>query len=290
MRRSAPTPTRPAARELPVARVAVDVPLAHLDRTFDYTVREDQSPAAVPGVRVRVRFAGQDVSGYLLERAAESEHVGRLTPLRAVVSAEPVLAPEIARLARAVADRYAGTLADVLRLAVPPRHARVEREPPRPPVAALPPLAAPDDVGAAWHRYSAGPAFVQALVRGGAPRAVWTPLPGEDWPAVVADAVRGALAAGRGALVVVPDGRDVARVSAAVGAATTPDSVAALTAELGPAERYRRWLAIRRGAVRAVVGTRAAMFAPVAGLGLACRVGRRRRPARRAASSVSPRA
>ncbi len=37
----------------------------------------------------------------------------------------------------------------------------------------------------------------------------------------------------------------------------------ALTAELGPAERYRRWLAVRRGTARVVVGTRSAMFAPV---------------------------
>ena len=41
-----------------------------------------------------------------------------------------------------------------------------------------------------------------------------------------------------------------------------------LTADAGPEERYRRWLAVSRGAVRAVVGTRAAMFAPVADLGL----------------------
>jgi primosomal protein N' (replication factor Y) len=41
-----------------------------------------------------------------------------------------------------------------------------------------------------------------------------------------------------------------------------------LTADLGPAERYRRWLAVLRGAVRVVAGTRAAMFAPVCQLGL----------------------
>ena len=41
-----------------------------------------------------------------------------------------------------------------------------------------------------------------------------------------------------------------------------------LTADLGPAERYRRWLAVRRGAVRVVVGTRSAAFAPVAAPGL----------------------
>ncbi|MGK5445851.1 primosomal protein N', partial [Micromonospora sp. URMC 105] len=77
---------------------------------------------------VKVRFAGQLVDGWLLERADDSGHTGRLAYLEKVVSPEPVLAPEIARLARAVADRYAGSLADVLRLAVPPRHARVEKE------------------------------------------------------------------------------------------------------------------------------------------------------------------
>ncbi|NEB21003.1 primosome assembly protein PriA, partial [Streptomyces coelicoflavus] len=36
----------------------------------------------------------------------------------------------------------------------------------------------------------------------------------------------------------------------------------------GPEKRYAQWLAVRRGAVRAVVGTRGAMFAPVRDLGL----------------------
>jgi primosomal protein N' (replication factor Y) len=47
-----------------------------------------------------------------------------------------------------------------------------------------------------------------------------------------------------------------------------PGRHVSLAAGLGPAERYRRWLAIRRGTVRVVAGTRAAMFAPVADLGL----------------------
>ena len=116
---------------LPVARVAVDIPLAHLDRPFDYLVPERLADQAVPGCRVRVRFAGQLVDGYLLERVPVSEHPGRLARLDRVVSAEPVLSPEILALAREVADRYAGTLADVLRLAIPPRHARAEQAEPR---------------------------------------------------------------------------------------------------------------------------------------------------------------
>ncbi|MEU7997462.1 primosomal protein N', partial [Micromonospora sp. NPDC049060] len=102
--------------------------MAHLDRPFDYLVPAELDADAVPGVRVKVRFAGQLVDGWLLERADDSGHTGRLAYLEKVVSPEPVLAPEVARLARAVADRYAGNLADVLRLAVPPRHARVEKD------------------------------------------------------------------------------------------------------------------------------------------------------------------
>ena len=111
-----------------MARIAVDVPLAHLDRPFDYLVPQRLAAAAVPGCRVRVRFAGQLTGGYLLERAAVSEHPGRLAYLERVVSPEPVLSPEIAALAREVADRCAGTLADVLRLAIPPRHAGAEAQ------------------------------------------------------------------------------------------------------------------------------------------------------------------
>ncbi|MGH3249262.1 MAG: primosome assembly protein PriA, partial [Trebonia sp.] len=116
---------RPAA-DKPVARIAVDLPLAHLDRPFDYLVPERLADEARPGARVRVRFAGKLTDGFLIERAADSEHQGTLRYLERVVSAEQVLTDEIIGLARAVADRYAGTLADVLRLAVPQRHAATE--------------------------------------------------------------------------------------------------------------------------------------------------------------------
>ncbi|MBO0842563.1 MAG: primosome assembly protein PriA, partial [Nocardioides sp.] len=113
----------------PVAKVLVDLPMAHLDRPFDYGVPAAMATDAVPGARVKVRFAGKEVEGFVLARLPDSEHEGRLQPLRRVVSAEPVLTPAIADLSAAVALRYAGTRADVLRLAVPPRHAATEKEP-----------------------------------------------------------------------------------------------------------------------------------------------------------------
>jgi primosomal protein N' (replication factor Y) len=248
----------------PVARIAVDVPLAHLDRVFDYAVPEALDEAVVPGSRVRVRFSGRLVDGWVLERAPVSE-VDRLSPVAKSVSPEPVLSPEVAGLCRAVADRWAGTFADVVRLAVPPRHARVEKEPPRPAPAYA--VATPDPGG--WAAYEAGAQFVAALAEGRAPRAVWWALPGPAWPDEIATAVAATVAAGRGAVVVVPDARDLARVVATVGTTLPKEAYVALTADLGPAERYRRWLAVRRGTVRVALGTRAAAWAPVQDLGLA---------------------
>lgn len=253
---------QPAAKD-PIARVVVDVPLAHLDRTFDYQVPERLDEAAVPGARVRVRFAGQLVDGFVLARAETTEHTGRLAFLERVTSSEPVLTVRLADLARAVAQRYAGTVIDVLRLAIPPRHARAEGEPARP-AAAVP--VPPETTG--WDRYQRGAAFLEALRGNRRAHAVWQALPGEDWPARLAEAAATAAAAGRGALLVVPDQRDLTRLHDACARLVGADAVVSLYADLGPAERYRRWLAISRGAVRIVVGTRAAMFAPVADPGL----------------------
>ncbi|MBW8749916.1 MAG: primosome assembly protein PriA, partial [Propionibacteriales bacterium] len=143
-------PAAPAAVD-PVAQVLVDVPLAHLDRAFDYTVPATMAESAVPGARVKVRFAGQDVDGFVLARVGESEHPGRLQPLRRVVSPEPVLSAEVADLVAEVAARYAGTRSDVLRLAVPPRHATTEKAPS--PVFAHPTLPVQPD---RWSAYAGG--------------------------------------------------------------------------------------------------------------------------------------
>ncbi|MET9230726.1 primosomal protein N' [Lentzea sp. NPDC003310] len=425
---------RVPAESLPVARIAVDVPLAHLDRPFDYAVPSELDTTAVPGCRVRVRFAGQLVDGYLLERAETSEYGKKLAFIEKVVSPEPVLAPEIATLARAIADRYAGAMIDVLRLAIPPRHARAEAaapgEPPplpqvpawvdqqaapaallaAPPttevmspdlasggasasatdsVAATPdtaaatpdtaPAATPDTASAAdtagtiapapapapatapatgpdtaapgtvtpgtvtpaanttdtipdadtpdaytalptapaaaaglaaappatatpeaaatpaatpspelptaarpaaeparsqlppvpadaWSRYPRGPKWLEALREGRPAHAVWQALPAEDWPARLAEAAAAVASSGRGVAIVVPDHRDLARVAEACGRLI--EGVVTLSADLGPSERYKRWLAVRRGVARVVVGTRATAFAPVRDPGL----------------------
>ncbi|MDQ1537310.1 MAG: hypothetical protein QOE58_1703 [Actinomycetota bacterium] len=268
-----------AAEVDPVALVLVDVGLPHLDRPFEYSVPASMADLAVPGARVKVRFAGQDVDGYVLARAASADHAGRLAPLRKVVSPEAVLTPEVLELSRVIASRYAGTLGDVVRLAIPPRHATAERN-----LAKEPPMSAEARRAEAaeallaaggtspWASYPAGPSFLRRIASGGAPAASLLALPGQledgDWPAAMAVAAATSLAAGRGALIVVPDHRDVDRVDAALQRLLGAGQHVRLTAGQGPQSRYTAWLKVLRGHVRCVVGTRAAMFAPIQGLGL----------------------
>ena len=112
----------------PVARVRVDSTLPQVDRTFDYRVPAELSEDAVPGARVRVLFNGHELTGYIEERAATTDWTRTsLLPLKSVLSRVPAVAPEIFALAEALADRYASTVANVLRLAVPPRIAALDK-------------------------------------------------------------------------------------------------------------------------------------------------------------------
>ncbi|MET0999469.1 MAG: primosomal protein N', partial [Marmoricola sp.] len=175
------------------------------------------------------------------------------------------LTPDVAALTGAVAKRYAGTRSDVLRMAVPPRHATVEKEPVETePTPGVPAERRPDLFG----HYPQGEKFLEGIASGHSSRAVWTVVPGDDWADLLAEAVVATAASGRGALVCVPDHRDVDRLDAALTGRLGEGRHVVLAADSGPAKRYRAFLAVSRGAVRIVIGTRAAAFAPVQDLGL----------------------
>ena len=258
------TTTRQQAEHEPVARVLPMLSVPHLDREFDYLVSAEQSDDAQPGVRVRVRFHGRLVDAFILERRSDTDHVGKLGWLERVVSPEQVLTGDVRRLVDAVAARYAGTRADVLRLAVPPRHANVEKQSAQ----ELTPLTVKPVDPARWAQYGRGEQFLAALRDGRAARAVWQALPGERWADRLAEAAAVAVDSGRGVLAIVPDQRDVDVLHEAAVLLIDGARVAALSAGLGPAQRYRRWLSVLRGDARMVIGTRSAVFAPIADLGL----------------------
>lgn len=280
----APQAGPPLAAHLPVARVLVGTPLPHLDRPFDYSVPAELDEAAQAGVRVKVRFNGQELSGFIIERTAESDAGHPLVPLQKVISPVAVLTPAVRDLVSAVAARYAGTVSDVLRVAVPPRVARQEKEflaaaaeavtgadSTTAPGAGAAPATEAADPETHWAGYRNGPAFVRHLQDGGSPRAVFTPLQGfgpSAWPHLLATAVAAVRASGRGAVVVVPDYRDLDQLEKALLALLPAGDVARLSADDGPTPRYRNFLRLLAGSAGVAIGTRSAAYAPVRNLGL----------------------
>lgn len=260
------TPRVPAAHRS-VARVLPLLGLAHLDRIFDYRIAAEDDEAAQPGVRVRIRFAGRLVDAVLLERAAESEHEGTLRYIERVISTEVVYPPRTAALIDALCDRYAGIRSDLIRSAVPSRHARAEEADTSVPWPELGPVTEPDL--SSWSAYRYGESFVDAVLSGQTARAAWQIAPGDDWAEALAALAVKVVKDGGGALLVVPDQRDVDRLEAALRALVSAKQVTTLTAGLGPQARYRRFLSVLHGQARLVVGTRSAAFAPVQDLRLA---------------------
>ncbi len=241
-----------------IAAVAVDVALPHLDRTFDYRVPEGMTVAV--GNRVRVLFAGRLVSGVVIAMHDDASHA--TMDLRAAVSPEVVLTSAYAGLVRAVADRYAGTFADVLRFAVPPRHAKTETA-----AAALPPvhLSVSRSLEGPLSRVPSLQAFLQRAGRREALRASLAIPTSVDVHAAVAD-IAAAAVEQASVIIVAPDARDVDRVLAALTALNLEAFV--MRAGDGPSVRQRAFTRIAHATRCIVVGTRSAVFAPAQGNGV----------------------
>ena len=218
-----------------IARVLPLVGVPHLDRLFDYEVPAEMDEDAQAGVRVRIRFNGRLVDGFIIERRTSSDHSGKLLPLERVISPIRLLSEHMWRLVTQLADRAAGTRADVLRAAIPPRHASAEKAglfaggkswedlySPLEPVAELR-AQARNDAEAALAKYHFGPRFLAALLdEGAAPRMSLLTAPGDDDARLAAVLAAATAWAGKTALVIAPHQRLVDRVSEALAALSIP--------------------------------------------------------------------
>ncbi len=253
-----------------VARVLVDSPLPQLDRLLDYRV-PDTIEGVEPGVRVTVplRSARRQATGFVVELGTQQDYPGPLSDITALVSPVPVLRPEVWALARAVADRAAGSANDVLRLAIPKRQVRVEKAwLAADPITELPPFAAApitgyrdlDDALAAHERLalSARPGVTRL------PDGTWV----GRWAVTLAELATQALAAGESAILVSPDHRDQDQLAAALAALLPAEAIVRLDARQPDPARYRGMLRAAAPAPVAIVGNRSAIYAPAAKLGL----------------------
>jgi primosomal protein N' (replication factor Y) len=251
------------------AQVVVDVPLFHLDRPFTYRVPEPLRESVLLGSRVKVPFGTRRrvdgwVVGWAQELPADARELIRL------VSPVPAFDAAGLDLLRWVAARYVGTLADVVRLAVPARVAAVERDPAV--AAALTALAAAAAGAAPAPRAGlAAPSppsadrLARLVARGWAGAVYWRPLPGEDRASRVVALVEAALAQGKGAIVVTPEVAAGSTVADAVRK-YFPEA-ADLSSDVSERRRYQAWVELRLGLRQVAVGGRSAVLAPVRRLG-----------------------
>jgi len=257
-----------------VARVQLESPVPQLDRLFDYAVPHPLVADIAPGVRVKVplRSAGRMMDAFVIDVVADDGTERPLSSVEAVVSPMPVLPERLYTLARRVADRAAGSVSDVLRLAVPKRMVRAEKA-----WAAAPPPASPDVVPAARERSAEVlkpyPGLADALDRGerltvDAPPHPHPDLPRGAWADLLAAAAVHTLVRGKSAVLVVPDYRDQAQLLAALSELVTPDAIVRDDADQSGPARYAQYLRTLAPVPCIVVGRRSGVYAPAHDTGL----------------------
>ncbi|MCH4208686.1 primosomal protein N' [Bifidobacterium sp.] len=288
-RKHAPAGRVPAS-ELPIAQVVLDVQATHLGQTFDYLVDARQSDGALPGAMVRVRFGSQRVNGIVWKRAERSNvSASSLRYLERVLGPEPLVGDEMRRDIALIADAYGGTRANIIRVAVPARVARVDKE--RQTVVDYGERSANRSAAAVSRQtleagteqlrreYDEATRLLNAIAQRGFASFVMDVLPGPGlWARDLATMAAAALDAGKAAVLALPGMRETQDVAGALRRmglkafdAGRPvqgeyrGDFIVLSAALPPTERYRAYAAAASGGIRCVIGTRAAMYAPVEG-------------------------
>ncbi len=218
------------ATELPVARLWVDNSLSHLDGTYDYLVPQRLDTAVRAGVRVGVNFAGREVEGLVLERVGATSFAG-LKMISSVLSPVVVASPELISLIKVASDRWLAHPYDIVRSAIPPRVASVDKK--APVIESVAPMKSGRTQGISYIHIQ----------------------PNENAIAKTAEFAKAKLNLGS-VLLIVPEERELRRLSDLLG-----DTAIVLSASLSRTDRYRNYLVAIGGSKKLVIGTRSAIFA-----------------------------
>ena len=241
--------------------ICIDRPLLALDRPFTYELPEELGAGV--GSLVQVPFHGRQIRAWVLGPTEDVPE--RMLAVRKLVSRIRSFDERSLALYRRMSERYVAPLATVIGRAVPPRVAseELERRP------AHPRRGVPEGLGTPLGTpvlgdYRNGPRLLDSL-RAGSGAFVVRPGPADE-ASVAVGCVGAAIAGGRTAVVIVPDADPIPATAAAIADAFGDDAVLFLGGD--KRARYRTWLDIAAGRFRVVVGTRPAVFAPLADLGL----------------------
>ena len=224
----------PRASVLPFARVRVDTGVFHLDQLYDYQIPEKLSASIQVGVRVQLPFGGRETEGIVVERVSAPARAGELKSITKLLSVVPIATTQSLTLIDSVSEHYACNPWDVIRSAIPPRVASVEKN-----------FVASKQVLSAKSKNTVE---FQTLV-----------------PYIEAhNQIVSLVLSNRGAgsvLVIAPDERDVDLIVQALSKRDIQSFK--LTAAIPREDRYRNFLNAMHGESSVVVGTRSAIFVPI---------------------------
>ena len=233
----APATSGPRASVLPYARVRVDTGVFHLDQLYDYQIPEKLSSSIQVGVRVQLPFGSRETEGIVVERVSTPERAGDLKSITRVLSEIPIATFQSLDLIDRIAKHYACNPWDVIRSAIPPRVASVDKT-------------FIVDQTRQLHKGKHSVEF-QTL-------APFSQTHDQLASIVAANRSDGSV------LIIAPDEKDV---DLFVKALQMQDlQTLKLTAAMPREERYRNFLQAMHGPNSIVVGTRSAIFVPVKNL------------------------
>ncbi|MFM2154294.1 MAG: hypothetical protein RL382_195 [Actinomycetota bacterium] len=228
-------PSGPVAERLPIARVRVDTGVFHLDQLYDYSVPEKLSELIAPGVRVQLPFGNRETEGIVVSRVANPERAGTLKAITKVLSPHYVATTASLALIDKAAEFYCCNPWDLLRSAIPPRVASVDKE--------LLVTQTPTE--------SKSGVKVRAFQS-------FQPFIASDQQ--ITEIIDGFIKSGS-VLIVAPDEKDVDRLISTLS--DKFQHVLRVSSSSTREERYRNFLLAMRLQSSIVVGTRSAVFTPV---------------------------
>ncbi|CAN2199655.1 PriA Primosomal protein N' (replication factor Y) - superfamily II helicase [Candidatus Nanopelagicaceae bacterium] len=212
-----------------VAQIQVDTGVYHLDQPYDYSIPSQLIDQVSIGIRVQVPFGGREVEGLVLG-IADGSAIGGLKPISKVISSISVASSDLLNLIEEVAQAWAANPYDLIRSAIPPRVASVEKEVWR----------APEIKGISTKE-----------------RREFLQLPSHRNPLEALSELIGKQSGKGSLLVIVPDSRSITRLKS-----LNPDALV-LDSSLDRTDRYRNFLQAKYSTENLVIGTRSAVFADI---------------------------
>ena len=220
--------------------VLVDTGVFHIDNLFSYAVPPNLSKDIQVGQRVSVPFGKQTLEGIIITLGSTPSD-SPLKYINSIITLHPVLDPQSITLIIECAKRWAAHPFDIVRSAIPPRVASVDKS------------------------YISEPSSQRSNTKRRTKRSYYQFSPGENEFETLAKQSLEAAKEGQ-VLVVLPDLRDVEKFAIKISKFSAGMQALRLDASMDRTSRYRNYLDAINGVADIIYGSRSCVFVPMPNL------------------------